>query len=88
MKRTNEQSFGKIKLDLVFGLIWHSEEYLGTSRNFIYRQLDKNMSEREVDDALDWLGEKTGEAHIYSTIDDHHFRPTDRDWRSSHLLEY
>ena len=80
MKRTNEQSFGKIKLDLVFGLIWHSEEYLGTSRNFIYRQLDKNMSEREVDDALNWLWEKNGEAHIYSTIDDHYFRPTDREW--------
>ena len=80
MKRTNEQSFGRIKLDLVFGLIWHSEEYLGTSRNFTYRQLIKNMSEREVDDALDWLGEKTGEAHIYSTIDDNHFMPTDRDF--------
>lgn len=37
-------------------------------------QLNGKMSKKEVNDALDYL---SGEGHIYSTIDDDHFKAID-----------
>ena len=38
------------------------------------QQLNGKMSKKEVDAALDYL---SGEGHIYSTIDDDHFKALD-----------
>ena len=40
----------------------------------VAQQLNGKMSKKEVDDALDYL---SGEGHIYSTIDDDHFKAID-----------
>lgn len=40
----------------------------------VAQQLNGKMSKKEVNDALDYL---SGEGHIYSTIDDDHFKAID-----------
>ena len=40
----------------------------------VAQQLNGKMSKKEVNDALDYL---SGEGHIYSTIDDDHFKALD-----------
>ncbi len=34
------------------------------------------MSKQEMDNAIDWL---SSEGHIYSTVDDEHYKVTDED---------
>ena len=67
---------GQVKQDLVYKMIcsadWAWEE--GLQRHQIALVLNGKMSKKEVDDALDYL---SGEGHIYSTIDDDHFKAID-----------
>jgi len=46
----------------------------GLQRDEVAEQLNGKMSKKEVNDALDYL---SGEGHIYSTIDDDHFKAID-----------
>jgi len=68
------QSFGHKHYDLVYGLIKGSMEEQGVDRDHINNQVKSKMSKQEMDSALDFL---SSEGHIYSTIDEDHFKTTD-----------
>ena len=46
----------------------------GIYRSDLYAGLATKMSKKDMDSALDFL---SGEGHIYSTIDDDHFKAID-----------
>ena len=48
----------------------------GIDRDTIFNQAKKSMTKNEMDNALDFL---SSEGHIYSTIDEDHFKTTDGD---------
>lgn len=68
------QSFGHKNYDLVYHLIKASTEEQGVDRDHINQQVKTKMSKQEMDSALDYL---SSEGHIYSTIDEDHFKTTD-----------
>jgi len=68
------QSFGHKNYDLVYALIKSSTEEQGVDRDHINQQVRTKMSKQEMDAALDYL---SSEGHIYSTIDEDHFKTTD-----------
>merc|ERR1719234_242641 len=68
------QSFGHKNYDLVYHLIQGSTEEQGVDRDSINQQVRTKMSKQEMDSALDYL---SSEGHIYSTIDEDHFKTTD-----------
>merc|ERR1719341_196300 len=68
------QSFGHKNYDLVYQLIKSSTEEQGVDRDNINQQVRTKMSKQEMDSALDYL---SSEGHIYSTIDEDHFKTTD-----------
>jgi len=68
------QSFGNAKQDLVYKMVCSCTRDEGLQRDEVAQQLNGKMSKKEVDDALDYL---SGEGHIYSTIDDDHFKAID-----------
>lgn len=70
------QSFGNKNYDLVYGLIKQSTDEAGIDRDSVFSGVKKNMSKNEMDSALDFL---SSEGHIYSTIDEDHFKTTDGD---------
>jgi len=70
------QSFGNKNYDLVYGMIRQSKDETGLDRDSIYNQLRTKMSKQEMDSSLDFL---SSEGHIYSTIDEDHFKTTDGD---------
>merc|ERR1712025_577872 len=70
------QSFGNKNYDLVYGLIKQSTDEAGIDRDSVFGGVKKNMSRSEMDNALDFL---SSEGHIYSTIDEDHFKTTDGD---------
>lgn len=70
------QSFGNKNYDLVYGLIKQSTDEAGIDRDSVFGGVKKNMSKNEMDNALDFL---FSEGHIYSTIDEDHFKTTDGD---------
>lgn len=67
-------SFGHKHYDLVYGIIKGSMEEQGVNRDTVNMQVKSKMSKQEMDSALDFL---SGEGHIYSTIDEDHFKTTD-----------
>lgn len=70
------QSFGNKNYDQVYGMIRQSMDETGLDRDSIFNQLRMKMSKVEMDNALDFL---SSEGHIYSTIDEDHFKTTDGD---------
>ena len=70
------QSFGNSNYDMVYGLIKQSTDEAGIDRDSIFGGVKKGMSRNEMDNALDFL---SSEGHIYSTIDEDHFKTTDGD---------
>jgi len=68
------QSFGHKHYDLVYGIIKGSMEEQGVNRDHINVQVKSKMSKQEMDNSLDFL---SSEGHIYSTIDEDHFKTTD-----------
>jgi len=73
---SSNQSFGNKNYDLVYGMIRQSMDETGLNRDSIFNQLRMKMSKVEMDNALDFL---SSEGHIYSTIDEDHFKTTDGD---------
>jgi len=73
---SSNQTFGNKNQDLVYGLIRQSMDEAGIDRDTIFNQAKKTMSKNEMDNALDFL---SSEGHIYSTIDEDHFKTTDGD---------
>ncbi|XP_049873487.1 replication protein A 32 kDa subunit [Pectinophora gossypiella] len=59
---------------MVFNLIRASTQDQGISKQDMYVTLKDRMSQVEFDNILEWM---CGEGHIYSTIDEEHFRATD-----------
>ena len=49
--------------------------FLDFNKTFIF-QFKGKMSKQEMDNAIDWL---SSEGHIYSTVDDEHYKVTDED---------
>lgn len=68
------QGFGHKNYDLVYGVIKGSVEEQGVDRGHINNMVRSKMSKQELDSALDFL---SSEGHIYSTIDEDHFKTTD-----------
>ena len=68
------QSFGNKNYDLVYGVIKQSMDEAGCNRDIVFNQAKKTMSRADMDNALDFL---SSEGHIYSTIDEDHFKTTD-----------
>ena len=74
--RAGGQSFGNKNYDLVYGVIKQSMDEAGCNRDIVFNQAKKTMSKSDMDNALDFL---SSEGHIYSTIDEDHFKTTDGD---------
>jgi len=64
----------KLFIEQVYQLIKSSTEEQGVDRDNINQQVRTKMSKQEMDSALDYL---SSEGHIYSTIDEDHFKTTD-----------
>ena len=56
----------------------------GIDRDTIFNQAKKTMTKNEMDNALDFL---SSEGHIYSTIDEDHFKTTDGDQVLKNCIE-
>lgn len=76
VNNSSNQSFGNKNYDLVYGMIKQSSDETGLDRDSIFNQLRMKMSKVEMDNSLDFL---SSEGHIYSTIDEDHFKTTDGD---------
>jgi len=61
------------KQSMVFQLVDNCKEQHGVDKNAIVAQLRGKMTPKEINDILDFL---SGEGHIYSTIDEDHYRST------------
>ncbi|XP_063364230.1 replication protein A 32 kDa subunit [Cydia amplana] len=59
---------------MVFNLIRASTQEQGISKQDMYASLKERMPQVEFENILEWM---CGEGHIYSTIDEEHFRATD-----------
>ncbi|CAH1638176.1 unnamed protein product [Spodoptera littoralis] len=59
---------------MVFNLIRASTMEQGISKEDMYSSLKDRMSQVEFENILEWM---CGEGHIYSTIDEEHYRATD-----------
>lgn len=73
---TTSASFGNKTYDTVYGLIKQSVDSEGINVSSIFSSVQGKMSRGEMDSALEYL---SNEGHIYSTVDDEHFKTTDAD---------
>jgi len=73
---SSNQSFGNKNYDLVYGLIKGSMEEQGLNKDSIMNQCQGKLKKNEMEAALEFL---SNEGHIYSTIDEDHFKSTDGD---------
>jgi len=69
-------SFGNRTHDLVYNHILQCKEDQGLNITNLYNQIRNQISKAEMDSAIDFL---SCEGHIYSTVDDEHYKPTDGD---------
>jgi len=69
-------SFGNKNYDTVYALIKQSQDDQGINISSILQSVQGKMSKSEMDSAIDYL---SNEGHIYSTVDDEHFKSTDGD---------
>jgi len=67
-------SFGNKTYDLVYSHIKQCPEEQGLNINNLFNEIRGKISKSEMDGAIEFL---SGEGHIYSTVDDDHFKPTD-----------
>jgi len=69
---TPANSFGNPKYDKIYKIVSATPAEEGISRFEV--QKTANMPQNEVDNALEWL---SNEGHVYSTMDEDHFKTTD-----------
>jgi len=74
MGSVTAQSFGNNKHDLVYGCIRQSMDDAGIHKDQLYGQIKAKMSKGEMESSLEFL---SAEGHIYSTVDEDHFKSTD-----------
>lgn len=73
---TSSASFGNKNYDTVYALIRGSNDPNGINVGSIFNAVQSKMSKGEMDGAVEFL---SNEGHIYSTVDDEHFKTTDGD---------
>jgi len=76
MGNMSTQSFGNKNYDLVYSMIKACMEDQGLNKEMILNQCKGKLSKGEMDSSLEFL---SNEGHIYSTIDEDHFKSTDGD---------
>jgi len=69
-------SFGNKNYDAVYGHIKRCHDEHGINLGVLFNEIKGKMSKQEMDSAIDFL---SSEGHIYSTVDDEHYRTTDED---------
>jgi len=69
-------TFGNKSHDTVYALIKGCSDENGINLDMILNQVRGKMSKAEMDGSIEFL---SAEGHIYSTIDDEHFKTTDGD---------
>jgi len=74
MGSVTAQSFGNTKHDLVYGCIRQSMDDAGLHKDQLFAQIKAKMSKSEMETSLEFL---SAEGHIYSTVDEDHFKSTD-----------
>lgn len=74
MGSVTAQSFGNTKHDLVYGCIRQSMDDAGLHKDQLMAQIKSKMSKGEMENSLEFL---SAEGHIYSTVDEDHFKSTD-----------
>ena len=74
MGSVTAQSFGNTKHDLVYGCIRQSMDNAGLHKEQLFGQIKAKMSKNEMETSLEFL---SAEGHIYSTVDEDHFKSTD-----------
>merc|ERR1712176_1226926 len=67
------QSYGHPHHDTVIRVIYENKEEQGIGRAEVYTKVGDSISRDEVDRSLEYL---SNEGHIYSTIDEDHFKAT------------
>ena len=67
-------SFGHPKRNMVYKMLQGCVREEGLHRNDVFEGLQGKMNQKEVDEALTYLSD---EGHIYSTMDEDHFKTTD-----------
>jgi len=73
---SSSASFGNKNYDTVYNLIRQNTDDQGINITALLNEVKGKMSKQEMDGAIDFL---SSEGHIYSTIDDEHFKTTDAD---------
>lgn len=73
---SSNQSFGNKNYDTVYAMIKSSMEEQGLDKDSILNQCRGKLNKGEMESALEFL---SNEGHIYSTIDEDHFKTTDGD---------
>ncbi len=71
---SSSNNFGNAKHDMVYKMVSACQRDEGINRDELLTQLKAKMSRQDIDSSLDFL---SGEGHIYSTIDDDHFKAID-----------
>merc|ERR1719499_1022910 len=70
-KATRKKIWARHYVSDVYQSVFLCKRDEGLHRNEVAQELRRKMSKKEVDDALDYL---SGKGHIYSTIDEDHFK--------------
>ena len=70
----SSNSFGDAKKDMVYKMICGCSREEGIDREELLSGLKNKITKSELDSALDFL---SGEGHVYSTVDDDHFKAID-----------
>lgn len=60
--------------NMVFKILQQCQDDQGVSRDTVHQQLSGKISQMQINQVLDFL---SSEGHIYTTIDDDHFKTTD-----------
>ena len=72
--RHQDEALKIAKQDAVYKVVAACEREEGIGRDEIFQTLQSEMSKKDLDDALEFL---SSEGHVYSTIDEDHFKTTE-----------
>jgi len=73
---STSSSFGNKNHDLVYGIIKQNNDEQGINTGLILTQLKGRISKTEMEQSIEFL---SNEGHIYSTVDEDHFKSTEGD---------